>query len=213
MLITSILFAFLCHCGGSSATSTVSPMMLPSDYNHSRFFKRHTSACSNTVTIKKGDICFDLAKQNGISVDQIKSLNPGVDCDILQIGSKFCVAGNVAEGGKGGGEGSSTPNSSSNPSSTTTGTFIAPPEPTSINSTTEVQNLDFALGQDAQRFCAQFPTLKQGDGNQNKEGQCSFTVQGAVPSFDQMTSTLIIHPDNGATVDNSKNVTVEIAIE
>ncbi|KAJ3084994.1 chitin deacetylase [Quaeritorhiza haematococci] len=48
--------------------------------------------CGKTASIKQGDTCFILGQQNGISVPQIQALNPGINCDNLQIGQSVCVA-------------------------------------------------------------------------------------------------------------------------
>jgi hypothetical protein len=46
-------------------------------------------------------------------------------------------------------------------------------------------------------FCAQ-TGLTLADGTQNRNGACSETIQGAIPSVNRMTSTIIINPMNGA---------------
>ncbi|KAJ3064343.1 hypothetical protein HK102_008230, partial [Quaeritorhiza haematococci] len=52
-----------------------------------------------------------------------------------------------------------------------------------------------------QAFCqAQFPNLALADGSQNRNGACSLTVQGAIPSFNNMVSTIIVSPANGAQI-------------
>ncbi|KAJ3088428.1 hypothetical protein HK102_008770 [Quaeritorhiza haematococci] len=52
-----------------------------------------------------------------------------------------------------------------------------------------------------QGFCqARFPQLALSDGTQNKGGACSLTVQGAIPSFDKMVSSVITEPKNGASI-------------
>ncbi|KAJ3209092.1 hypothetical protein HK099_008592 [Clydaea vesicula] len=59
-------------------------------------------------------------------------------------------------------------------------------------------------------FCDQFPQLEIGDGTQNRQGQCSLTIQGAVPSFDQMVSTMITSPGNGEVVDPNTDFTISV---
>lgn len=63
-----------------------------------------------------------------------------------------------------------------------------------------------------QAFCEQFSDLALSDGSQNRAGACSLTVQGAIPSFDNMVSTLIVQPAAGSTVDGSQDMTVVIDI-
>lgn len=64
-----------------------------------------------------------------------------------------------------------------------------------------------------QAFCDQNNNLALSDGSQNKAGACSLTVQGAIPSFDNMVSTLIVEPASGAQVDASQDMTVVIDIQ
>ncbi|KAJ3120990.1 hypothetical protein HK098_004079 [Nowakowskiella sp. JEL0407] len=52
----------------------------------------------------------------------------------------------------------------------------------------------------------------EANGSQNKQGACSSTPQGSIPSVDKMVSTLIIQPDDGATIDAAKDNTVTIAM-
>ena len=48
-------------------------------------------------TVRNGDFDWTLAKRNGISVSQLKGLNPGVDFSNLQVGTRIAVpAGSVA---------------------------------------------------------------------------------------------------------------------
>jgi hypothetical protein len=51
------------------------------------------------------------------------------------------------------------------------------------------------------------------NGTQIRAGFCSSTIQGQIPSFDRMTSTLIIFPKNGQTIKANKNFTAKVAIE
>ncbi|KAI8814991.1 hypothetical protein BJ742DRAFT_671051, partial [Cladochytrium replicatum] len=48
------------------------------------------------------------------------------------------------------------------------------------------------------------------DGTQNKAGSCTSTSQGALPSFDRMTSTIIVNPQQGATIFADKENVVQI---
>lgn len=40
----------------------------------------------------QGDICFDIANANQLSVQQLQDLNPGLDCNLLQLNSSLCVS-------------------------------------------------------------------------------------------------------------------------
>ena len=37
--------------------------------------------------VVSGDTCSDIAQQNGLTLDQLTSANPGIKCDDLQIGA------------------------------------------------------------------------------------------------------------------------------
>lgn len=39
----------------------------------------------------EGDTCWSLSIAHGISVDDIRMLNPRIDCDLLQIDAEICV--------------------------------------------------------------------------------------------------------------------------
>jgi hypothetical protein len=41
--------------------------------------------------IRPGDTCWAIAQENDMSVTQLKSINAGIDCDLLQARSKICV--------------------------------------------------------------------------------------------------------------------------
>jgi len=51
------------------------------------------------------------------------------------------------------------------------------------------------------------------NGTQIRAGCCSSTPQGEIPSFDQMTSSLIIFPKNGQTIKANKNFTARVAVQ
>ena len=51
-----------------------------------------TEACSQYYTIQSGDICYNIAQNNGIDVNTLLSWNSGLDCSNLQIGQQICVA-------------------------------------------------------------------------------------------------------------------------
>ncbi|KAJ3096189.1 hypothetical protein HDU96_000843, partial [Phlyctochytrium bullatum] len=60
-------------------------------------------------------------------------------------------------------------------------------------------------------FCDKnFPNLPLSNGTQIRAGACSQTVQGALPSVDNMVSTLIVAPANGATLKANQPFTVSI---
>jgi chitinase len=48
-------------------------------------------ACAKSYTIVAGDICWNIANNNGLTVDQLISYNPGLDCSNLQIGQVVCL--------------------------------------------------------------------------------------------------------------------------
>ena len=50
------------------------------------------STTCKTYTVKSGDICYDIANDNGISLSDLLSYNPGIDCDNLQIGQTLCIS-------------------------------------------------------------------------------------------------------------------------
>lgn len=177
----------------SNPNQTIShlPRLQKRRRNNKKSSNQASSTCGKTVTPVSGDTCFDIAQSNNISLNKLKSLNKSTDCSNLQVGDTLCIE---ESNGGGGSKNKSIDNNNS-------------------NGAAAKQEINVALGQSGQQFCSsQFPGISPGDGTQNKQGQCSFTVQGAIPSFDQMTSTLIIKPDNAETVDNSKDVAVEISI-
>lgn len=47
---------------------------------------------SKTHTVREGDICWDIANKYSISLDELYSLNPGINCNYLQIGQKINVS-------------------------------------------------------------------------------------------------------------------------
>jgi hypothetical protein len=50
------------------------------------------AASCTTYTVKSGDTCYQIANDNGISLSDLQSWNPGVDCDDLQIGQSLCIS-------------------------------------------------------------------------------------------------------------------------
>jgi len=51
------------------------------------------------------------------------------------------------------------------------------------------------------------------NGTQIRAGCCSSTPQGEIPSFDRMTSSLIIFPKNGQTIKANKNFTARVVVQ
>jgi LysM repeat protein len=49
------------------------------------------AACGNTYTTVKGDTCFSVASNFGLTLSQLQSMNPQVDCNALQVGVSFCL--------------------------------------------------------------------------------------------------------------------------
>jgi cellobiose dehydrogenase (acceptor) len=52
------------------------------------------SGCSKTYTVVAGDYCYLIATNNGLSLDQFRGINPGLNCDPLSIGVVVCVKRN-----------------------------------------------------------------------------------------------------------------------
>jgi LysM repeat protein len=49
--------------------------------------------CTSYYTVKSGDSCYSIAQSNGLTVDQLLSLNPTLDSQCnLQIGQSICLA-------------------------------------------------------------------------------------------------------------------------
>lgn len=48
--------------------------------------------CKNSYIIVPGDICFDIWARFGITETKFRSLNPGVDCDNLEVGGTLCLS-------------------------------------------------------------------------------------------------------------------------
>ncbi len=46
-------------------------------------------------TVEPGDTCWDIAKGNGISLDELRGANEGLDCDRLSVGSIVCLPRNT----------------------------------------------------------------------------------------------------------------------
>ncbi|KAJ3070930.1 hypothetical protein HK102_006553, partial [Quaeritorhiza haematococci] len=52
--------------------------------------------CARTHTVASGEFCFLIASNNGLTLDQLISLNPGVNCDLIVPNQVLCVAGGAA---------------------------------------------------------------------------------------------------------------------
>ncbi|KAJ1553285.1 hypothetical protein HK096_008500, partial [Nowakowskiella sp. JEL0078] len=98
---------------------------------------------------------------------------------------------------------------------------VVPTKPTpNVDSSSPLLNLrkdgtvDTSKGADGKpndkRFC-NGKTLR--DGTQNKQGSCSTTVQGDIPVFDSMVSTLIISPKNGQTLKVGEAFTIAVDVD
>jgi len=48
--------------------------------------------CTSVYTAVDGDSCWDIATNNGITLDDLYSYNPGLNCDPLSINQQICVA-------------------------------------------------------------------------------------------------------------------------
>ncbi|KAJ3205507.1 hypothetical protein HK099_000771 [Clydaea vesicula] len=49
--------------------------------------------CSKQHTVVSGDFCWKIAQDNDLSVNDLIEINPGLDCNNLQIGEVLCVQG------------------------------------------------------------------------------------------------------------------------
>ncbi|KAF7361010.1 hypothetical protein MSAN_01131200 [Mycena sanguinolenta] len=58
-------------------------------------------SCSPTYTVQAGDTCYAIATANGLTVDQLLSYNPSIDCTDLAIDQVLCL-GPGGDGGDGG---------------------------------------------------------------------------------------------------------------
>uniref|UniRef100_A0A914EGU9 LysM domain-containing protein n=1 Tax=Acrobeloides nanus TaxID=290746 RepID=A0A914EGU9_9BILA len=58
-------------------------------------------ACNQGYTVKSGDTCYAIWTNNGMSSQQFYSLNPGINCNDLQIGQVVCISGSSGGGGGG----------------------------------------------------------------------------------------------------------------
>lgn len=47
-----------------------------------------SNGCTQLYTIKSGDICYDIWTKNGLTSEQFYKLNPGINCNNLQIGQQ-----------------------------------------------------------------------------------------------------------------------------
>lgn len=56
------------------------------------FARTESSTCTRSHKIVKGDTCWELGQKHGLSVSEVKALNPGVVCEKLQIGDTLCLA-------------------------------------------------------------------------------------------------------------------------
>ncbi|KAK0614949.1 hypothetical protein B0T17DRAFT_540674 [Bombardia bombarda] len=50
-----------------------------------------TPSCSKKYTVISGDYCYLIAVNNGLTLDQFYTYNPGLICNPLQIGEVVCV--------------------------------------------------------------------------------------------------------------------------
>lgn len=54
--------------------------------------------CSKGYTVVEGDSCWAIANANGKTLDDLRGLNPAVNCDNLQIHQMLCLATDVERG-------------------------------------------------------------------------------------------------------------------
>ncbi|KAJ3024195.1 hypothetical protein HKX48_004468, partial [Thoreauomyces humboldtii] len=113
-------------------------------------------------------------------------------------GGKGTKGGKGGKGGQGqGGQAAETTTTAEASGETATTTTEAAAAATATNPP--------PFAQDA--FCAS-SNLESSDGTQIKTGACSSTPMGQIPTTSNMVSSLITSPDNGATIDASKDMTV-----
>uniref|UniRef100_A0A383VQJ9 LysM domain-containing protein n=1 Tax=Tetradesmus obliquus TaxID=3088 RepID=A0A383VQJ9_TETOB len=49
-------------------------------------------ACTYSHTVVSGDNCWAIANDHGMTVETMQQMNPGLNCDPLQINEKICLA-------------------------------------------------------------------------------------------------------------------------
>lgn len=52
----------------------------------------NSGSCSKYYTVISGDICWNIALRSGLTLDQLLSYNPGLNCYALQIGQQICLS-------------------------------------------------------------------------------------------------------------------------
>ncbi|KAJ3077824.1 hypothetical protein HK102_004944, partial [Quaeritorhiza haematococci] len=72
--------------------------------------------CKDVYTVVSGDFCFAIAEKKGISLDQLRALNPNLVCETLQVGQQLCLEAGA-------------PGSNPGPAPPTPSSTIAPPAP------------------------------------------------------------------------------------
>ncbi|KOS19721.1 hypothetical protein ESCO_001355 [Escovopsis weberi] len=83
---------------------------------------RRSVECGFGVAANPGDTCDSFATNWGISVDQLKTLNPGLDCDNFGSQDTYCIVGTVTPDAPGESSTTTSTTSSSSTSTTTTST-------------------------------------------------------------------------------------------
>ena len=78
---------------GISLTSfkNINPGFTCNDLQNSVRFLRSAGNCSHQYTVVGGDTCNQIALTYGISLSALKDMNPGINCNYLQIGQSVCV--------------------------------------------------------------------------------------------------------------------------
>ncbi|KAJ3190653.1 hypothetical protein HDU67_006190, partial [Dinochytrium kinnereticum] len=134
----------------------------------------------------------------------------------LKAGKEFFLepakAGDeTVQGGGGGGSGDTLQNGGNNNNNQQAGgnNNNTPPPPAGGDPETLVPDLRKDVA-DAS-FCSDnFGDRPILDGTQIRNGSCSITVQGAIPKVENMVSTIIIAPENGAILNAEQPFTVTI---
>eukprot|EP00884_Botryococcus_braunii_P001164 jgi/Botrbrau1/11048/Bobra.92_2s0019.1 len=87
------------HVIGDNQTNVFTPggRLVASSSNTPSLSKSGTSvlapvaSCNKFFTVRSGDICFNIWRSYGLSEAQFRALNPGINCNNLQIGERVCV--------------------------------------------------------------------------------------------------------------------------
>lgn len=71
--------------GSCGVTTSVAPAPKPTSQVPG------VAGCAKSWTVRAGEYCYLIATNNGLSLDQLLGLNPGLVCNPLQIGTLVCL--------------------------------------------------------------------------------------------------------------------------